>query len=195
MPIQEPPEPPTQEELEVQLRQTLAQMDEERAVTIAAADAQIAQRLGALPTAGNQYNDRIAQAEQGYSDGQDAYGELLGDTQAKLDAAQGAIDAIDTNVPSIGSVGDIAINPTDAPDCSAGDVEAAVNGALSDIRKMRDDIVAALDAIVGGNVVHQKDALQSLKDAGQAFRDPMPDAQDVEAEKAARHAELQGLYP
>ena len=86
----------------------------------------------------------------------------------------------------------ISISTGGTPDCSAADIEAAVNGALSEIRQMRDDI---FEALTNGNVGHQKDALQALKDTGQAFRDPMPAASDLEAEKAAKYAELEGLYP
>jgi DNA repair exonuclease SbcCD ATPase subunit len=183
---------PLQEELEVELRSTLSQLDAQRAATIAAADQQLSQLQSAMAAAGSEYDTQVAGAQQAYGDAQTAYDDLLTQTSAKLTAAQTAIEAIDTTDPTISSVSDIVINTGGTPDCAAADIEAAVNAALTEIRKMRDDILTAL---TNGNVGHQKDALQALKDTGQAFRDPMPAAADLEAEKAAKYAVLDGMYP
>jgi hypothetical protein len=181
-----------QSQLEVELRQALSQLDEDTAAAIAAADEAIGQAEAALPGAGTEYDEQVADSEAAYQTAQAGYGQFLTQTSQDLASAQSAIDAIDTDAPTIGTVQDIDIATGGTPDCSAAAIEAAVNAALAEIRQMRADILAAL---TNGNVAEQKNALQSLKDIGEGFRDQMPPASDLEAEKQGHYDTVDGLYP
>ena len=177
---------------ETSLRARLSVIDSERATAIAAADAAIATKQGALAAAGSEHDAAIAGAEENYQAAQTTYDSFLTLTSTKLADAQTAVDQIIVDNPTIGTVADITITTGGTPDCAAADIEAAVNAALAEIRQIRDDIVAAL---TNGNPAVIKDALQNLKDTGQAFRDPLPSASDNEAEKQANYATLDGMYP
>ena len=176
---------------QILLRARLAVLDEDRVVKVAARDAESAAALSATATAGSEYDEGITDAEESYQSQQGVYDEFLTTTSSNLEAAQGAIDDIETAPPVIPLITDVTITTGGAPDCSAADIQAAVNGALTQIRAA---IEAIVEAIPNCDTEKVKGAMQKLKDVGQGFRDQMPAASDNEAAKTAAYAQLEGLF-
>jgi hypothetical protein len=186
-------QPPIEQDPEQQLRLRLAELDEERSASLAAIESEIASNFAALATAGSQYDDAIAGAEENYEAAQEGYDDFLSETTQTLNDAQAAITAIDTDPADVGTVSDIVITTGGTPDCSAADIQAAVNIALAEIRESLSKIE---DKLNDGNLGHTKDALQKLKETGQGFRDQFAPSDDAahEAEKAAKYGQLDDLF-
>lgn len=173
-----------------QLRVTLAQLDEQRAQSLAAADEDTEAKNSAQATAGNEYDDQIAAQEEAAQAAITDYGTLLTQTSQSLADAQMAIDAIATPPAVLDTVSPIVITPGGTPDCSVADIEAAVNGAITQINVILGQI---LDALNNGNAAQIKDGMTKLQTVGQNFRNAMPAADDMEAQKQGFYDTLEGL--
>jgi hypothetical protein len=201
MAIEPFPEPfDEQGDLEQQLRDRLATLDEQRASDLAVAEAAISAAQTALSTAGNEYNQQVEDAQSGLGTAVSGYEDFLDETTKNLEDAQDAIDAIgdidaQDEIDAIPSVTSPTVLPTETPDCAVIDVNNAFGSLTTEINAVRDAVVVVLQIFQDAGSGKAKEALQKLKDVGQGFRDQMPAAEDVEAEKAAKHAELENLYP
>ncbi|MEW6209822.1 MAG: hypothetical protein AB1631_15770 [Acidobacteriota bacterium] len=221
---------------EEKLNQRLAEIDQQKAQAIATADEAMAAAEAAQETAGQEYDEAVAAAEAANQAATEQYQADLQAWDQKLNETETAVsqianpDSAADEIALIGTVNDITLEPRTiptvtvqtggTPDCSAAQVQTAINeavanaetalnaaiaeamadanAALGQMREVRDEIVAALtalnEALTSLDMDKIREAIMAAKEASQIARNQMPDAADVEAEKASFHAALDSLF-
>lgn len=179
-----------------------------------AADEQVAESIAAYEAQLQQWDSRLTAAATATSE--------IGDPMS-AETEIAAIGSVDDLAFDPQTIDPVTVTTGGAPDCDAAAVEAAINeavanaqaalnaaiseaqadinAALTQIREVRDEIVAALAAlnaaVVALDVDKIREALTAVKEASQVARDQMPSAAEalaLEAEKTAVLGQLDSLF-
>ncbi len=173
------------QELEDGLRAQLAAVAENCGGIVADAAARTQAAAEALTTAGSEYQGRIVDAEEGLTASINAYDQFLADLDAQIQTTDAAIEQISSGgIPAITARNVAATDPGEG-DCLAEDVNTEFAALVGEVQALREAVSAQLDQV--------KEALSGVKSLLELLRQSYAPIADIEGQKAAARAEIEGM--